>query len=106
MPVMCGSARQSTAPAAMAASTALPPSRNTSMAVMVARGCEVAAIASWLTAAERLGRWKWFIVCCYLTAEGAIGVGRQNAPLYEQRSASSPHQAQRHSAGAAAGGRR
>jgi hypothetical protein len=42
----------------------LPPSRNTPTAVVVASGWEVAAIASVATAAERLGRWKCFIVCC------------------------------------------
>ena len=43
-PVDCGSTTASTAQAATAASTALPPARNTSIAVSEAIGMEVAAI--------------------------------------------------------------
>jgi hypothetical protein len=44
MPVECGSITPSTATAATAASTALPPARSTSMAASVAAGIEVAAM--------------------------------------------------------------
>ena len=44
MPVDCGSITHSTAQAATAASSALPPSRSTSSAVSVAAGIEVAAM--------------------------------------------------------------
>jgi len=44
MPVDCGSITHSTAQAAMAASSALPPARSTSSAVRVASGIDVAAI--------------------------------------------------------------
>ena len=47
MPVDCGSITHSTAAAATAASSALPPSRSTSSAVNVAAGIEVAAMP-WL----------------------------------------------------------
>jgi hypothetical protein len=43
----------------------LPPSRKTAIAVSVASGCEVAAIAWLLTAAGRLGRWKCLIAYKY-----------------------------------------
>src|SRR5471032_3161732 len=58
MPVLCGSTTPSTAVAATAASTALPPARNVSMAVRVASGCEVAAIPSLAMTGERPGSWK------------------------------------------------
>ena len=45
MPVDCGSITPSTATAATAASSALPPARSTSSAVNVAAGMEVAAMA-------------------------------------------------------------
>ena len=45
MPVMCGSTTASTAAVAMAASTALPPWRSTSMQVRLAAGWEVAHMA-------------------------------------------------------------
>ena len=44
MPVDCGSITHSAATAATAASIALPPARNTSSAVSVAAGIDVAAI--------------------------------------------------------------
>jgi hypothetical protein len=58
VPVICGSATHSTTAAASAASTALPPARNTSIAASVASGCEVAAMASPEIAGERRGCWK------------------------------------------------
>src|SRR5664279_3536091 len=58
MPVLCGSITPSTAVAATAASTALPPARSTSMAVSVANGCEVAAMPSLAITGERPGSWK------------------------------------------------
>src|SRR5664279_2299221 len=58
MPVLCGSMTPSTAVAATAASTALPPARSTSMAVSVASGWEVAAMPSLAITGERPGRWK------------------------------------------------
>ncbi|MEY9226627.1 hypothetical protein ABH974_007105 [Bradyrhizobium ottawaense] len=45
MPVDCGSITPSRADPATAASTAVPPSRNTSIAASEACGCEVATIA-------------------------------------------------------------
>ena len=67
---MCGSAIASTAAAAIAASTALPPARNWSSAVSVASGCEVAAIALAAMAAERRGCWKSRICLSALTLSG------------------------------------
>src|SRR5258708_36272505 len=58
MPVMCGSTTQSPATGVTAASTALPPARNTSMAASVASGCEVAAMPSLAITGERPGSWK------------------------------------------------
>src|SRR3546814_19526921 len=58
MPVDSGSTTQSTAQAATAASTALPPDRSTSIAASVAAGCDVAAMARVERAAERPGIWK------------------------------------------------
>src|SRR5471032_3181113 len=58
MPVLCGSTTPSTAVAATAASTALPPARSTSMAVSVASGWEVAAMPSLAITGERPGSWK------------------------------------------------
>src|SRR5208282_6532423 len=58
MPVLCGSTTHCTATAAIAASAALPPERNTSRAVNVALGCEVAAIPFAAIAADRPGTLK------------------------------------------------
>jgi len=55
MPVICGSTTHSTAAAVTAASAALPPARNASMAARLARGCEVAAIPSQAMTGERPG---------------------------------------------------
>ena len=51
------------AAAAIAASAALPPERNTSSAVSVALGCDVAAIPFAAMAADRPGTLKSRIVC-------------------------------------------
>ena len=56
MPVMAGSTTQRTAQAATAASTALPPAFNVSIAVRLARGCAVAHMACLATTAERPGK--------------------------------------------------
>ena len=58
MPVMCGSTTQSVAQAATAASAALPPARNMSIAASVASGWEVAAMPSQAITGERPGNWK------------------------------------------------
>src|SRR4051812_48196823 len=58
MPVMCGSITQRTATAEIAASTALPPARRTSMAVSVASGCDGAALPFFAITGERPGKWK------------------------------------------------
>src|SRR5664279_6532577 len=58
MPVICGSTTQSVATAATAASAALPPARNVSMAARLASGCEVAAMPSQAITGERPGSWK------------------------------------------------
>src|SRR6516162_2312640 len=58
MPVDCGSTTASTAAAAIAASTALPPLLRVSMAVSVASGWEVAAAPSVARIGERPGSWK------------------------------------------------
>jgi hypothetical protein len=55
IPVMAGSTTPSTAAAAIAASTALPPARRMSMAVRVARGWAVAAAPRSAITAERRG---------------------------------------------------
>src|SRR5215472_2325949 len=62
MPVLCGSTTHCVAAAAIAASAALPPERNTSRAVRVARGCDVAAIPFAAIAADRPGTLKSRIV--------------------------------------------
>jgi len=55
MPVICGSTTHRTATAVTAASAALPPARNASMAARLASGCEVAAMPSQAMTAERPG---------------------------------------------------
>ncbi|MFC6761586.1 hypothetical protein ACFQFQ_22400 [Sulfitobacter porphyrae] len=56
IPVICGSTTAMTADPAMAASIAVPPSRRTCMAASVARGCEVATMASIAWTADRPGK--------------------------------------------------
>jgi hypothetical protein len=58
MPVLCGSTTHCMAAAAIAASAALPPERNTSSAVSVALGCDVAAMPFAAIAADRPGTLK------------------------------------------------
>src|ERR1700704_6718115 len=55
---MCGSATHSPAPAATAASAAVPPAFSVAMAAALASGCEVAAIPSQAKTGERPGLWK------------------------------------------------
>src|SRR5712691_3051620 len=62
MPVICGSSTLSVATAVTAASAAVPPARSASIAASVASGCEVAAMPSPATTAERPGRWKSRII--------------------------------------------
>ena len=57
MPVDCGSITHSTAQAATAASSALPPARSTSSAVSVAAGIDVAAMPCVAYTGLRPGRW-------------------------------------------------
>src|SRR5262249_44567723 len=78
---MCGSATQRAAEAAMAASTALPPSRSTLSATSVAKGCEVAAMPVPAIAAERRGAWKFrmFLPRCR-RLEGALPALHAAAP--------------------------
>jgi hypothetical protein len=61
MPVDCGSITPSTAEPATAASTAVPPSRSTSIAASDACGCEVATIALVAWTVDLPGKWKFLI---------------------------------------------
>jgi len=61
MPVMCGSTTQRVAEAAIAASTALPPSRKIFNAVEVASGCDVATALSLAWTGERPGSAKFLV---------------------------------------------
>src|SRR5271165_6645670 len=62
IPVLCGSTTHCMATAAIAASAALPPARNTSRAAKVALGCEVAAMPFAAIAADRPGKLKSRII--------------------------------------------
>src|SRR5438105_13958519 len=62
IPVLCGSTTHCMATAAIAASAALPPERNTSRAPKVAIGCEVAAMPLAAIAADRPGTLKSRII--------------------------------------------
>src|SRR6201999_465240 len=66
MPVDCGSITPSSAQAATAASTAVPPARMTSIAVSAASGCEVATIAFCAWTVDRPARWKFLMPNCSL----------------------------------------
>src|SRR5206468_2153283 len=61
MPVDCGSITPSKAEPATAASTAVPPSRSTSIAASDASGCEVATIALVAWTVDRPGKWKFLM---------------------------------------------
>ena len=61
MPVDCGSITPSSAQAATAASTAVPPDFRTSIAVSAASGCDVATIAFWAWTVDRPARWKFLM---------------------------------------------
>src|SRR5712671_6813410 len=62
IPVLSGSTTHCIATAAIAASAALPPERNTSRAAKVAIGCEVAAMPFAAIAADRPGTLKSRII--------------------------------------------
>src|SRR5438046_4914972 len=61
MPVDCGSITPRMAEPATAASTAVPPSRSTSIAASDACGCEVATIALVAWTVDLPGKWKFLI---------------------------------------------
>src|SRR3954468_19386349 len=61
MPVDCGSITPRMAKPATAASTAVPPSRSTSIAASDACGCEVATIALVAWTVDLPGKWKFLI---------------------------------------------
>src|SRR5437773_4624057 len=77
MPVDCGSITPSTAEPATAASTAVPPSRSTSIAASEACGCEVATIALVAWTVDLPGKWKFLIE--FLLSLGPLGQWAQLA---------------------------
>ncbi len=79
MPVDSGSTTHCTAQAATAASMALPPAFSTSIAVWVARVCEVAAMPSVACAGERPGISR-FRMSCPFTVPGAPLCGKNFRP--------------------------
>src|ERR1043166_2519443 len=78
MPVIAGSTTPSSATAVTAASAAVPPARNVSIAACVASGWEVAAMASLAMTGERPGKWKsritWSRRCAVLLRRPSMGV--------------------------------
>src|SRR4051794_21285248 len=80
MPVDCGSITPRMAEPATAASTAVPPSRSTSIAASDACGCEVATIALVAWTVDLPGKWKFLIEFLLSLASGADGVSFRKKP--------------------------
>src|SRR4051795_1553911 len=82
MPVDCGSITPRMAEPATAASTAVPPSRSTSIAASDACGCEVATIALVAWTVDLPGKWKFLIEFLLSLASGADGVSFRKSRAY------------------------
>src|ERR1700720_4061887 len=93
IPVLPGSTTHCIAPAAIAASAALPPERNTSRAAKVAIGCEVAAMPFAAIAADRPGTLKSRIVEPFAVVLRSLHrhvARRRSSRLYGTNAASYP----------------